>query len=127
MKEIEQLRRHVDALLESLPEAGVRRAILTGGTATQIGPLAGKPVQASDPLHLEPEDVERALNTLCSLSAKEIVRDYRVKPERAAVLPAGVAALSEVIHFYRIPEVLITHRGIREGVIEAAQRGCEVV
>lgn len=143
---IGQLRRHVDALLEHLPHTDLRRAILTGGTASQIGPLAGKPTpkplrggvpgsgktvsssgktgKRNTPLHMKPEEVDRALAVLCSDPAQEIVRRFDVKPERAAVLPAGVAALSEIIHFYRVDEVLITRYGIREGLIEAGQRGC---
>lgn len=122
--EVGQLRRHVDTLLEGLPSTEVRRAILTGGTATQIGPLTGDPSHRTTPLHLRPEDVDRALHVLCTHSAEEIVREYGVRTERAAVLPAGIAALSEIIHFYRIAEVLVTNHGIREGVIEAGQRGC---
>lgn len=123
--EIEQLRHHVDAQLDNLPPTDAQHAILTGGTASQIGPLAGKTARDGAPLRLGPDDVDRALDVVCSHPVEEIVRKYGVRPERAAVLPAGIAALSEIIRFYGIRQVLITHRGIREGVIEASHRECE--
>lgn len=120
---LERLREHVDSVLADLPSARMQRAILTGGTATQIAVLSGKSMAQASPLHIQPDIIDEVLNLLCRQRADQIVREYGVMPERAAVLPAGVAAISAIIHYYSVAEVIITRQGIREGIIEAVRRG----
>lgn len=120
---VQRLKRHVDDVLAGLPEAQIQRAILTGGTATHIAILAGRNITEGSSLCFAPGVIDDALKVLCSRPAADIVREFSVRSERAAVLPAGVAAISAIINYFSVVDVVITRQGIREGVIRAAQQG----
>jgi exopolyphosphatase / guanosine-5'-triphosphate,3'-diphosphate pyrophosphatase len=112
--ELDAVRRHVTEVLSSLPDVQARCAVYTGGTATHLGMLAGKRghLQA-----LDPRDFDRVLHLLCSTTASDLSERYQIRPERAAVLPAGIAALDAIARFYAVERILISLSGIREGAL----------
>jgi len=115
--QVDAVRAHVTGVLERLPEATIKALILTGGTATHLGWLAGKDGAVQD---VSMADIDRVLEYVTSRPAADVVAEYGVKPERAQVLPAGIAAVKAIASFYRPERIAITRRGIREGVLLAA-------
>ncbi len=118
-EELRDLCNYVRSLLRKLPDTQATRAIFTGGTASQVIRLAGK---RGETVELTPQELEKVLHLLATTSTAEIVAGGASR-ERAAVLPAGVAALAEIVRYYSIGSIAITRHGIREGVIEASLRG----
>lgn len=120
-EDVTAIENHVREVLEGLPEAEVNRLILTGGTATHIGWLAGAKGEIQV---LGIDDVSRVLDELLSRPSAQIVAQFGVKAERAEVLPAGVAAVRTIAQYYDNREMVVTLHGIREGaLLDASQAG----
>jgi exopolyphosphatase / guanosine-5'-triphosphate,3'-diphosphate pyrophosphatase len=112
--ELEDLRHHVRAMMRDLPPADATTSILTGGTASHIAYLLEK---GGDRVQVNRADLERVVALVSTESADQLVNERGVRRERAEVLPAGVTAAAAIVEFYDTPNVIITRRGIREGVI----------
>jgi exopolyphosphatase / guanosine-5'-triphosphate,3'-diphosphate pyrophosphatase len=112
--ELEAVKTYVGELLKALPPHDPDHAVMTGGTARRVPALAGK--GATDTA-LRRADLAAAVDTLLREPAARITEQYGIEPERAGVLPAGVAALLAIIDFYTVERVTITLNGIRQGMI----------
>ena len=118
--EIEALEAHVQEVLRGLAPARPRSLIFTGGTATHLALVAGSQDTVTP---LSRDELRRVVDTVVTRSAAQLVEEYRFRPERAQVLAAGAATLEAIARFYRPERMLITRRGIREGVLlDAADR-----
>lgn len=115
-QELANLEGAVRHALEQLPAARPASAILTGGTATQAGRLAGN---KGTRVTLDLATLQTVLTLLQREPSAEIVRRFGVRERRAQVLPAGVAALVAIADFYEVCQLTITAHGIREGAILA--------
>jgi exopolyphosphatase / guanosine-5'-triphosphate,3'-diphosphate pyrophosphatase len=113
-EELSELRAHVVSVLERRPHANIQSLILTGGTATHLGWLAGAEGKVQE---LTREDIDRVMSIVGSLPVSHVVAEYGVKPERAQVLPAGIAALQAIEEYYKPDRVVVTQHGIREGAL----------
>jgi exopolyphosphatase / guanosine-5'-triphosphate,3'-diphosphate pyrophosphatase len=112
--ELDALRRQVRVLLRNLPPADATSSILTGGTASHIAYLLEK---GGDRTQVNRAELDRVVTLVGSESADQLVNGRGVRRERAEVLPAGVTAAVAIVEYYDTPNVIITRRGIREGVI----------
>jgi len=102
------LRDEVARALESFEPPTVDQAVAVGGSASSLLHLAGR--------ELGPDELDRALTTLCSEPAAALAERFRLEPVRVRLLPAGVVVLAEVSR--RIGQPLrICKGGLREGVI----------
>jgi exopolyphosphatase/pppGpp-phosphohydrolase len=117
-EDVDALQTHVGTVLAARTVRGeVATLVLTGGTATHLGWLAGGEGPVSE---LTVDDVTRVLREVCAQTTQGIVEKYGVQPARAQVLPAGIAAIQAIVHFYSPGHIVITQRGIREGALLAA-------
>jgi exopolyphosphatase/guanosine-5'-triphosphate,3'-diphosphate pyrophosphatase len=112
--ELDALAASVDEMLSGLPPVEVETAIFTGGTASHLAVLAGR---EGSPVSLALATVRQVVETLLTYTAAEIVQEYRVQPERAQVLPAGIRALQAIAEHYGADPITITRSGIREGIV----------
>lgn len=118
--ELEAVRTHVRQVLATLPPTKARAAVLTGGTASHLALLANSDQRMT---MLDLDALYRIEAELAGQTATQIVAQYSFRPERAQVLPAGVAALTAIAAFFKVQTVLITRNGIREGTLLAAAEG----
>jgi exopolyphosphatase/guanosine-5'-triphosphate,3'-diphosphate pyrophosphatase len=102
------LRDEVARALEHFEPPAVDQAVAVGGSATSLLHLAGR--------ELGPEELDRALETLCSEPAEALAERFRLDAVRVRLLPAGVLVLAELAR--RIDRPLrIGRGGLREGVL----------
>ncbi len=112
--EVQKIETHVRRLLESLPASEVHHAVFTGGTATHIALLAGKQGPRVDISRNELLQVKKIVLTHASA---DVAETYRVRPERAEVLPSGCTAVLAIVDFFHTDGMTVTSGGIREGAI----------
>jgi exopolyphosphatase / guanosine-5'-triphosphate,3'-diphosphate pyrophosphatase len=102
------LRDEVVRALEHFEPPAVDQAVAVGGSATSLLHLAGR--------ELGPEELDRALEMLCSEPAEALAERFRLEPVRVRLLPAGVLVLAELARRIERP-LRIGKGGLREGVI----------
>ena len=102
------LRDEVARTLENLELPTADQAVAVGGSATSLLHLAGR--------ELGPDELDSALDTLCSAPTEELSERFRLDPVRVRLLPAGVLVLAELARRLDRP-LRICKGGLREGVI----------
>jgi exopolyphosphatase/guanosine-5'-triphosphate,3'-diphosphate pyrophosphatase len=102
------LRDEVARALEHFVPPNADQAVAVGGSASSLLHLAGR--------ELGPDELDRALVTLCSEPADALSERFRLDPIRVRLLPAGVLILAELARRLRQP-LRICKGGLREGVI----------
>jgi exopolyphosphatase / guanosine-5'-triphosphate,3'-diphosphate pyrophosphatase len=102
------LRDEVARTLEHFEPPSADQAVAVGGSASSLLHLAGR--------ELGPDELDRALGTLCSEPAEALSERFRLDPIRVRLLPAGVLILAELARRLRQP-LRICKGGLREGVI----------
>ncbi|HLJ66582.1 MAG TPA: hypothetical protein VKX16_04400 [Chloroflexota bacterium] len=112
--EIDALKDFVRVQLAALPAADTATLIFTGGTATHVALLAGEEGPTAT---ISIRAVGEVATEVDTVAAAQIVEKFGIRPERARVLPAGVATLQTVAGQYGAPEIVISRRGIREGAL----------
>jgi exopolyphosphatase/guanosine-5'-triphosphate,3'-diphosphate pyrophosphatase len=117
--QLESVSAHVRSLLRALPAASPRQGLFVGGTANTLPRVLGL---SGPPTALARSDFDRILTIVQGLPADGLVQEFGVASERAEVLAAGAATLSEIARFYSLDAVVLPGTGIREGIIiEALQ------
>lgn len=106
--ELDEVRRHVAAVLEGLSVPSVDAAYAVGGSATSLRRLVGA--------DLNHETLGRAISLLGSSPIASIAERFELHPERVRVMPAGMALLDEAARVLGRP-LSIASGGVREGVI----------
>jgi exopolyphosphatase / guanosine-5'-triphosphate,3'-diphosphate pyrophosphatase len=105
-------------LRSTLGEVETELAVFTGGTASHIVYLAGLEARApSGSVKVDLAVIEQVEALVYSTPASQIARDRNVRPERAAVLPAGITGIRSIARWSRARDIFITRNGIREGII----------
>jgi len=119
--EIDRLGRSARDALADMPAQPKRKrrqpatppvAIFVGGTATnlaRLGPLT-RAALADD------------RRTLAQLPAAEVVRRYRVRPQRARQLAAGTAIVDALLERFGLEEATVSDASLRDGAVIAAAR-----
>ena len=123
-KDFERLRKHIRrGLGQALEEREfpVQYLIGSGGTMTSIGSMVMAmrkerydSVQGYEVLHSE---VEHLLAMLQRMTCKDRREVAGLSPDRADIIVAGVAVVSELMRQYGANVLKINERGIREGLI----------
>jgi exopolyphosphatase/guanosine-5'-triphosphate,3'-diphosphate pyrophosphatase len=117
--------------LEAAPEAAQSgEMIATGGTAANLPVLLGlwRPFPDSkdvlrgedsrEPwLNLSRDDVDRALHLTAAHSSAEVAMRTGISPTRARLMAGGVLILRGLLERYGLEELVVTERGIRDGVL----------
>lgn len=106
-----------EALAEA-PHGDPQRGIATGGTATTLPALLGRP-QGSAGGHLFRGDLDGCRRILGRLPSAEIARQYGIELARARVLAGGVEIIDAVRERYGLDGVAVSHQGLRDGMILA--------
>ena len=105
---------YVREMLEELGREAAELAVFTGGTATNIVGITGLDGVTVEITLQALVDVE---NLVYSMPAAQITEQYRVRPERAQVWPAGVTTVRTIAQWSGAQRLHITRHGMREGVI----------
>lgn len=93
-------------LLARVEAPPVAHGLATGGTARALGRIVGP--------SFGPDELRAAGRKLARRSSVELVRRYRVSPERARTLAAGAAILTAVAEHLDVP-LEVARGGLREG------------
>jgi exopolyphosphatase / guanosine-5'-triphosphate,3'-diphosphate pyrophosphatase len=107
-EELDALRAAVEETLAGVALPPVERALAVGGSATSLRRLAGP--------QLARAALERALAALVVAPAAATAERLRIAPERARLLPAGIAVLAAVAE--RLGPLEVARGGLREGVLQ---------
>jgi len=108
--------------LSSIPKLNhVEGIIVTGGTVNALMRLVQQAQgRASGDRVLRRSDLDHAIHLMLAKPAAIIAADYRLRVERARLLPTGAIILAALIDHLHLPGILVSQAGIREGVLLAA-------
>lgn len=121
----------ISMVLEEAPEPSRRGMLIaTGGTASNLPVLLGmwgahpdsgdnlRDEESRDPwTTLDRDAVERAVQFAASHSSSDVARRTGLSPTRARLMTGGVLVLAGLVERYRVEEVVVTERGLRDGVL----------
>jgi exopolyphosphatase/guanosine-5'-triphosphate,3'-diphosphate pyrophosphatase len=121
----------ISMVLEKAPEPAQRGVLIaTGGTASNLPVLLGlwRPFADSlDTLHgegphdawttLDREAVERGVRLATVHSSAEVAIQTGLSPARARLMAGGVLVLRGLLEHYHADELVVTERGLRDGVL----------
>lgn len=113
-EQLQSVSAHIRSLLRTLPQASPEQGMFVGGTANALPGVLGRP---GPPTALARSDFDRLLTIVQGLTADGLAQEFGLPPERAQVLAAGAATLSEIARFYGLDSVVLPGTGIREGMI----------
>jgi exopolyphosphatase/guanosine-5'-triphosphate,3'-diphosphate pyrophosphatase len=116
--ELRALRAEAGRLMAAMPHAQPGRAVVTGGTGTNVNRLLGRSRAGS----LDPGLLERAMDALCLRPAAEIAASTGLSERRVGQLPAGIALVEAALARYGLTRILASDASLREGAIHAAER-----
>jgi len=108
----------VREVLSAAPEGDPQRGIVTGGTATTLPALLGRP-RGSAGGTLYRADLDECRQILARLPSAEVARQYGIELARARVLAGGVEIIDAVRERYGLDGVAVSHQGLRDGMILA--------
>jgi exopolyphosphatase/guanosine-5'-triphosphate,3'-diphosphate pyrophosphatase len=117
--------------LEAAPAAAQSGVIIaTGGTAANLPVLLGlwrpfpdskdvlREEDSREPwLSLSRDDVDRALHLTAAHSSAEVAMRTGLSPSRARLMAGGVLILRGLLERYGAEELVVTERGIRDGIL----------
>lgn len=102
----------------SIAAPPVDRAILTGGSATNLAKALAALGGSAGP-SLTRVAVETVMGMLAGVSSAASADRFRVSPARARVLPAGAALVLALFDAFGIDEATVSDASLREGAILA--------
>ena len=103
---IEAAGREAERLLEGLVPPAAKAALAVGGSARAAAKIVGE--------HLGQEELDRAVDLLASRRREDVSTRFRIAPQRAETLLAGVLILAEVQRRLGVP-FRLGAGGVREG------------
>lgn len=118
-EQIKKLRLHVRKILKSNWPNPPQAQIFLGsaGTIRALGRLVNKTELTDNDRSIESSQLVRAWNKISRMSTKAIAALPGIDSKRAEIIVAGTATLTEIFEHFKIKEMLISGRGLREGVL----------
>ncbi len=121
----------ISMILEGAPNReGEGELIATGGTASNLPVLLGLRAPFADSgrtladeaesqpwLQLSREQLEQALQLTAARSSSEVARSTGLSPARARLMAGGLPVLVGLLDRYRSSDLVVTERGIRDGIL----------
>lgn len=117
--DLDVLRSAARQAARSLPDGRPRRAIMVGGTATNLVRLVPGALEDG---RLDGARLDEILAAASELPSAEIARRSGVTSFRARQLAAGAALVEAFLDRYGLAEAEVSARSLREGAILAAER-----
>jgi len=106
--ELQAMSAHAAGVFGELRVSPPDAAVAVGGSAASLRRLVGAV--------LEPEALQRALQTLCGAPVHEVSERLSLDPQRVRLLPAGMLILDAAAQRLGCP-LIIGRGGLREGVL----------
>lgn len=101
--------------------AAVERLIGVGGSAVNLARIARQiTLERSAEVHgdkLTRGDLERLIASLAAIGVRERMRVTGLDPARADIIVAGAIILSRVVDALNVPEMMVSIRGLRFGLL----------
>ncbi|RME91648.1 MAG: Ppx/GppA family phosphatase [Candidatus Hydrogenedentota bacterium] len=111
----------VEPFLQEILSFGVKRAILTGGTARNVASIIkekwGKVEEKKGLTAISPKEVSKLADYLHTLQVHEIETLPGLDPQRADIITEGTILLAKLLESFRIKEALVSPRGLRDGAL----------
>lgn len=120
--EIEAVQEYLHETLQTIPHiVRIQEMLITGGTVNALMRLIQQAQgRAIGDRHLRREDLDHALRIMLQEPAALIAERFRLRIERARLLPVGTAILGALLDYLNLPGIIVSPAGIREGIISAA-------
>jgi hypothetical protein len=119
--EVSALNSYLAEKLSGIPRLShVEELLVSGGTVNALMRLVQQAQgRATGDLSLRRRDLDHALQLMLEQPAALIAARYRLRIERARLLPTGAIILAALLDHLRLPGIVVSAAGIREGVILA--------
>ncbi len=99
----------------------VEELLVSGGTVNALMRLVQQiQGRAAGDRVLRRGDLDAALAVMLAQPAELVAAQYRLRLERARLLPAGTIVLAALVDRLQLPGILVSPAGIREGIVLAA-------
>ncbi len=120
--EVGALNSYLMEKLSGIPRLShVEELLVSGGTVNALMRLVQQAQgRATGDLVLRRRDLDHALHVMLEQPAALIAARYRLRLERARLLPTGTIILAALLDHLRLPGIVVSAAGIREGVILAS-------
>ncbi|HEX8855058.1 MAG TPA: hypothetical protein VF752_05605 [Thermoleophilaceae bacterium] len=115
-EDVENIRAHVEEVLDGLDLSHAEGAIAVGGAAGSLRRLVGR--------DLVPERLARCLDILLANRAADVAAHVDLHQERVRLMPAGVIVVSELVRRLAVP-LELGRGGLGEGVVMALARAAQ--
>jgi exopolyphosphatase/guanosine-5'-triphosphate,3'-diphosphate pyrophosphatase len=118
VSEVHTLKRAAEAMFDSMPAGKPARAVVVGGTGTNLCRLLGRPVEGT----LDRGSLSAAVEVIEGAPAETLAGRYGLKGSRVAQLAAGAAMLEAAMDRYRLDSIESSNASLREGAVVAVSR-----
>ena len=120
--QMQTLQAYVEETLAAIPRLSrVDELLISGGTVNALMRLVQQiQGRATGDRILCRADLDVAMSAMFATPSDLIAVDYRLRPERARLLPTGTVILAALLDHLHLPRIIVSPAGIREGIILAA-------
>ena len=120
--EIAALQSYLAETLAGIPHLNhVEALLICGGTVNALMRLVQQQQgRAEGDRILRRADLAGAVQVMLAMPSALVAADYRLRLERARLLPIGAVILASVLERLGLPGVIVSPAGIREGIVLAA-------
>jgi exopolyphosphatase/guanosine-5'-triphosphate,3'-diphosphate pyrophosphatase len=117
---VEAARRRIDREIGS---ARVHVCVGTGGTVEELGRLRQKMFKQQNEKLIALSELQDMIEELSSISVKERIRKFKLRPDRADVILPAAIVLQMIAREAHVRQVAIPHVGLKDGLLlEMADR-----
>jgi len=106
--------------LEKIRSHEPRKAYGSSGTIQNLAEIACQTIYGGEPecrVLLKAKDLKQVVETLCSLPLKDRVRLPGMNPRRADIIVGGAVILDTILAELKMPEIHISNRELRDGLL----------
>jgi exopolyphosphatase/pppGpp-phosphohydrolase len=119
---VAESRAYLAETLDAIPQLSrAEELLVSGGTVNALMRLVQQlQHRAAGDRVLRRSDLDAALDVMLAQPAELVAAHYRLRLERARLLPAGAIVLAALADRLQLPGIIVSPAGIREGIILAA-------